>query len=90
MHAIKAVRKRIENDADSESSRILMDLVKALGEEADFPLSKLYRLNYASFEAALDLLRDWRLDRYYASRLRLFDVVVSRSDAEITSAEMNS
>ena len=90
MHAIKAVRKRIEKDTDSESSRILMDLVKALGEEAGFPLSKLYRLDYESFDAALDLLRDWRLDRYYASRLRLFDTVVSRSETAITKAEMNS
>jgi hypothetical protein len=26
---------------------------------------------------ALELLRDWRLDRYYASRLKLFDFVTS-------------
>ena len=90
MHAIKAIRKRIERNSDSESSRILMNLVKALGEEAEFPLADLYRLDYESFEAALELLRDWRLDRYYASRLRLFDTVVCRSDAAITPSEMNS
>ena len=90
MHAIKAVRKRIEKDSDTESSRILMNLVKALGEEAEFPLADLYRLDYESFEAALDLLRDWRLDRYYASRLKLFDAVVRHADADITKAEMNS
>ena len=90
MHAIKAIRKRIEKDSDTESSRILMNLVKALGEEAEFPLRDLYRLDYESFEAALDLLRDWRLDRYYASRLKLFDVVVRHSDADITTAEIKS
>ena len=90
MHAIKAVRKRIEKDSDAESSRILMKLVEALGEEAAFPLADLYRLDYASFEAALDLLRDWRLDRYYASRLKLFDTVVRKSDTAITKSEMNS
>ena len=89
MHAIKAVRKRIEKDSDTESSRILMNLVKALGEEAEFP-RRSYRLDYESFEAALDLLRDWRLDRYYASRLKLFDAVVRHADADITKAEMNS
>jgi hypothetical protein len=76
MHAIKAVRKRIEEDSESESSRILIALVRALGEESEFSLASLYRLDYGSFEAALDLLRDWRLDRYYAARLRLFDAVL--------------
>ena len=90
MHAIKAVRKRIEKDSGTESSRILMNLVKALGEEAEFPLGDLYRLDYESFEAALDLLRDWRLDRYYASRLKLFDAVIRNSDTTITKSEMNS
>ena len=90
MHAMMAVLKGFEKVTGSDSSRFVMDLVIALGEEADFPLSKLYRLDYESFEAALDLLRDWRLDRYYASRLRLFDAVVSRSDADITRAELNS
>jgi len=26
---------------------------------------------------ALDLLRDWRLDRHYAARIKLFDVVLA-------------
>jgi len=34
-------------------------------------------MDYDAFEMALDLLRDWRLDRYYAARLKLFDFALS-------------
>ena len=80
MHAIKAIRKRIEKDSTSEASRTLMRLVSALVEEAPFPLADLYRLDRESFDAALDLMREWRLDRYYAARLMLFDAVLQHSE----------
>jgi hypothetical protein len=32
----------------------------------------LYALDWESFELAIDLLRDWRIDRYYADRTNLF------------------
>jgi hypothetical protein len=74
MNAIKKVRKHLQAHPDSENSRILGALVEALGEERSFPLADLYRLDFDAFELALALLEDWRLDRYYASRLKLFDV----------------
>jgi hypothetical protein len=77
MNAIKAIRKHLERDPDSESSKALARLVAALAEERTFPLSELYAMDYGTFELALDLLKDWRLDRYYAARLKLFDFVLS-------------
>jgi hypothetical protein len=62
--------------------------VAALAEEKEFPLADLYRLNYEQFALAVDLLRDWRLDRYYAARIRLFDVVLNdvlRQDGELSN-----
>ena len=37
---------------------------------------ELYSLPLDEFELAIRLMRDWRLDRYYAARIRLFDVVL--------------
>jgi hypothetical protein len=77
VNAIKQLRKRLEADPNSESARTLARLAAALAEEKEFPLGDLYRLDYESFDLALELLKDWRLDRYYAARIRLFDVVLN-------------
>ncbi len=73
MNAIKKVRKYLVTHAGTESSHVLSTLVGALGEERPFLLSDLYKLDFETFELAMSLLEDWRLDRYYASRLKLFD-----------------
>lgn len=77
MNAIKEVRKYLLEHPRSPSSQILLRLTKTLGEESDFPLGDLYELDQEAFDLALELMRDWRLDRYYAARIRLFDVVLS-------------
>lgn len=77
MNAIKEIRKYLADNPKTETSRILARLTSALAEESEFPLAELYKLDYAAFDLALDLLRDWRLDRYYAARIKLFDVVLN-------------
>jgi hypothetical protein len=77
MNAIKAIRKHLEKHPDAPSSKALARLVAALAEEKSFSLAELYAMDYDAFEMALELLRDWRLDRYYASRLKLFDFALN-------------
>lgn len=77
MNAIKQVRRYLEQNPSSRSSFFLADLVEALAEEGPIPLRELYKLDHEAFELAIELLKDWRLDRYYAARIRLFDVVLS-------------
>lgn len=77
MNAIKSVRKYLENDPNSKSSRALARLVVSLAEEQHYSLTELYRLDYRAFVLAMDLLKEWRLDRNYAARIRLFDVVLN-------------
>jgi len=73
MNAIKQIRKFLERDPSSESSAILARLVASLAEEGEFSLADLYRLNYEAFNLAIELLKDWRLDRYYAAQISLLD-----------------
>jgi hypothetical protein len=77
MNAIKAIRKHLEKNPDAPSSKALARLVAALAEERSYPLAELYAMDYDAFEMALELLRDWRLDRYYAARMKLFDFALS-------------
>lgn len=77
MNAIKQVRKYLIKHPKSQSSAVLRKLISAVAEESTFPLGDLYNIDAEAFDLALDLLRDWRLDRYYAARIKLFDVVLS-------------
>lgn len=77
MHAIKQVRKFLEKNPESTSAKALARLVAALAEERDYCLADLYAMDAQAFDLAIDLLRDWRLDRYYAQRIKLFDIVTN-------------
>jgi hypothetical protein len=86
MNAIKTIRKHLERNPEAPSSKALARLVAALAEEKTYPLAELYAMDYDAFEMALELLRDWRLDRYYAARLKLFDFVLNAEVARDRSA----
>ena len=77
MNAIRELRKYLLKNPSGESAKTLARLAVALANDREFPLSDLYRLPFEEFELALEVLRDWRLDRYYAARVRLFDVVLN-------------
>ena len=74
--ALKKARKLIETSPESSEARILSALVVALESEVPFAVNDLYKLNYDDFELALDLIKEWRLDRYYMSKVRLLDLSV--------------
>ena len=74
MRAIKEARKYIERTPKHPQALTLSRLVLALEAEADFPIADLYKLDLARFKLALEILDEWRLDRHYASKAKLFDV----------------
>jgi len=77
MNAIKEVRKYLQKNPGTTSSNVLARLTAAIGEESSFPLGDLYALDAEAFDLAIELMKDWRLDRYYAARIKLFDIVLS-------------
>jgi flagellar biosynthesis/type III secretory pathway protein FliH len=74
--ALKKARKLIETRSETPEAAILSALVVALESEKPFPLTELYQLDYDDFELALEVLQEWRLDRYYMSKVRLLDLSV--------------
>lgn len=74
MNAIKKARQIILATPDSQEALTLARLVLALEAETDFPLVSLYALNLDSFGLAMEILKEWRLDRYYAQKGKLLDV----------------
>lgn len=76
MRALKQARKLIEKKPESPAAQTLSALVVALESETPFALNSLYQLDYDEFELAMDVLKEWRLDRYYSSKVRLLDLSV--------------
>ena len=85
MHSIKEARKFIQKNPDLADAQILSRLILALESEADFSISDIYLLDGQRFQLALDIMEEWRLDRFYAGKAKLFDV--ARQAAEIKPSQ---
>ena len=79
MHAIKKARRLISADPYTEAAKTLAHLVRALESDEAFDLGTLYALNYEDFDIAIDILKEWRLDRYYMGKAKLHDLAVQVS-----------
>lgn len=76
MNANKKARRFIANSPHTEEAATLARLVLALESEDKFGLSDFYRLDYDSFDLAIEILREWRLDRHYMGKAKLHDLAV--------------
>ncbi len=76
MNEIKKARRLIEADPQTDAAKTLAALVRALESEEKFDLGDLYKLSYDNFNLAIDVLKEWRLDRYYSGKAKLHDLSV--------------
>ena len=76
MNAIKKTRKLIETNPATDTAKTLARLVRALESDEKFALGELYKLDFESFALAIDVLKEWRLDRYYMGKAKLLDISV--------------
>ena len=74
MQIIKEVRRFVEANPTNLSAQILARLVLALESESDFAITDIYKLDYDRFQMALKILEEWRIDRYFAGKAKLFDI----------------
>ncbi len=80
MRAIKEARKFIECNPADPSAKILSRLVLALESEVEFPIANIYQLDFDRFNLALEILREWRIDRYCAGKAKIFDTATQMSN----------
>ena len=73
MRAIQKIQTFIECSPESVDAQALAQLILSLQAEADLSLSDLYKLNTENFDLAMELLRDWRIDRFYKGRAKAFN-----------------
>jgi hypothetical protein len=82
MRTIKEARRLIERDPLSPEAKVLSALVTALESDSPFSVKDLYTLEERHFEMALNILSDWRLDRYYMGKAKIFDVALQALDIQ--------
>lgn len=82
MNAIKIARNLIAAEPLSDNARTLAQLVLALESDGSFGVVELYKLNLKSFDLAIDILKEWRLDRYYVGKSKLFDLSMQVSQLQ--------
>ena len=80
MNAIKKARRLISADPYHRAARTLAHLVRALESDEPFQLGSMYELDYEDFDLALDILKEWRLDRYAMGKAKLFDLAVQAGE----------
>ena len=80
MRAIKKVKKIIDHSPESTTGLVYSRLILALESEEDFLIKELYKLNAHDFELAIELMKDWRVDRFYIGKAKAFDVATHASD----------
>jgi hypothetical protein len=73
MRSIKQVKKIIEANPKSDVAQTFAKLILSLETEQAFPMQSLYALNTTDFELAMEVLKDWRLDRFYIGKAKVFD-----------------
>ena len=74
MRAIKKIKRIIEKNPQEKAAQIFSKLITCLAEESEFSLKELYELNANEFDLAIELLEEWRLDRFYMGKAKVFDV----------------
>lgn len=74
VNAIKEAQRFIAKNPETETSRTLAQLVLTLESKEPYPLEKLYALNLDRFDLALNILKEWRLGRYFAGKSKLYDL----------------
>jgi hypothetical protein len=76
VRSVKKIKRIIEQNPQDQASQIFSKLIKSLAEEVDFSIKDLYLLNTSDFQLAMEVLQEWRLDRYYMGKAKVFDAAL--------------
>ena len=84
MRAIKQAKKLIEQNPNSAVGQTFSKLILSLESDIEFSVKDLYSLDTGEFDLAIEVLKDWRIDRFYIGKAKAFDMA---THAHILSVE---
>lgn len=82
MRAIKKARRIIETDPSSDAAKALSSLILALETDGHFSFKQLYELQMKDFELMIEVMNDWRLDRYYEGKAKAISTALQAKSIE--------
>lgn len=74
MNAIKKAAKYIYKNPEAPGARVLTNLARAIETNEPYALGPLFELHQEEFQLALGMIKDWRVDRHYLSKLRMLEL----------------
>ncbi len=74
MNAIKKAAKYIYKNPGKPGAKVLANLAVAIETNNAYALGELYELGHEEFELAIGILKDWRIDRHYLSKLQMLEI----------------
>jgi len=80
MRSIKKARLMIEADPLSQGAQVFSSLVSSLESDSHFDVISLYALDLKHFDLAMNVLKDWRVDRYYMGKAKFFDIAMQAKE----------
>jgi hypothetical protein len=83
MRAIKQAKKLIEKNPNSAVVQTFSKLILSLESDIEFSVKDLYALDTAEFELAIEVLKDWRIDRFYIGKAKAFDMATHAQTSSI-------
>ena len=83
MRAVKKLKKMIQDSPQSTQSKIYSKLILMLETEEDNPIKDIYKLDQDEFDLAISLLKEWRIDRFYVGKSKVFDVAFQANEFNV-------
>lgn len=74
MRSFKKVKRLIEANPQSPAAQTFSKLILSLETEQAFPMQTIYALGTSDFDLAIEVMKDWRLDRFYIGKAKVFDI----------------
>jgi hypothetical protein len=74
VNAIKKAAKYIYKNPDTPGADVLTSLARAIETNEPYALGPLFDLHHEEFQLALGMIKDWRVDRHYLSKLRMLEL----------------
>jgi hypothetical protein len=74
VNAIKKAAKYIYKNPNEPGAKVLTSLARAIESNEPYALGPLFDLHHDEFQLALGMIKDWRVDRHYLSKLRMLEL----------------
>ena len=80
MRFIKSLRKKILQSPEDPQLVALSNLIVSLEGDTAYDIKNLYDLDYRNFDYAIEIIKEWRLNRYTFGKAKLFDVAFQAAE----------